>query len=140
MAFQKISSAMKQSKLVKIYIFFWIALLIAFAIGAFLYLNALPNISTGISALIVGALVVVILGNFFFRSKFLLFRSFLEGDKLGIKVEIGVMIVILIVVSAFYNNLLERIGMGLFIAMLVGALIILVFDFLRLKELKSSQL
>jgi len=135
MAFQKISSSMKKSKIVNVYIFFWIALLIAFAIGAFLYLNALPNISTAISALIVGLLVVIIIVNFLFRSRFLLFRSFLEGDKLGIKVEIGVMFVILVVVSIFYNNILERIGIGLFIAVLVGALIILVFDFLRLREL-----
>ena len=136
MRFQQISSAMKQSKIVKIYIFFWLVLLIAFAIGAFIYLNSLPNFSIIISALIASLSIILLISGFFFRSKFLLLRSFLEGDKTGIKFEIVIVIVALVVISVLYKHFLEKLGMALLLVVLIAALAIIVFDFLRLKELK----
>ncbi len=142
MKLREIPQKMKESKIVRAYIYLLIVIIIVFGIGCFIYLNSqLGNsrLSSSLNAALISIFaVLIILIGFFFRAKFLLLRAFIEGHEAGIKFQIGIIIICLILISIFYKFFIEKMGILLFSFTPFFAILILIFDFLRLKELKKK--
>jgi len=137
MNFQKISKKMKESKIVKAYIYLWLVVILLFGIGAFIYMNSKGPFSLEINILVSIAFVIIISVGFLFKARFLLLAGFIEGNKKTIKFQMGVVAIALVAVLIFYNTFLERWGIILFFAILIISILIILFNFLRLKELNN---
>lgn len=138
MNLQEISQKMKESKIIRVYIYLWIIVAILFGIGIFIYLNSNELFSLWLNILMSVCFVIIIIAGFIFRARFLLLAGFIKGDKTTIKFQMGAIIVVLITLLTLYKFFMERWGIALFFSLLIVGLLIMVFDFLRLGELKTK--
>lgn len=138
MSFQEISQSMKESKIVRTYIYLWMILVILFGIGIFIYLNSNELFSLWVNILISVLLVIVVIAEFNFNARFLLLAGFIKGNKTTIKFQIGAIILALVSILIFYKSFIEEHGLLLVSAVFCVGILIVIFSFLRLRELSSN--
>ena len=136
MDFKEISQKMKESKLVKAYIYLWLGAILLFGIGAFIYMNSKGSFSLGINILVSIAFIIILAVGFLFRARFLLLAGFIEGNKSTIIFQSVGVIFVLGMLVGFYKSIMEKYGLFLLSTVFIVGILIVIFNFLRLKELK----
>ena len=130
------------SKLVKVYVYFYFILAIVLGISVFFYLPIFfkpLGLSTFYLYLLSAFVGLIVIGfsyiSFFLESNFFLLKSFLEGEVKGIKFQMYFLLAGLVFLLIFYNRFINSEGFFVYSILIIFGLIQIIFDFLRLREL-----
>src|SRR3989344_1276456 len=122
----KLSEVMKNSIVVKLYIYFYAIIWLVILFGGTFYFAPLVssfwNLSMPIAYILIFFVILVFLVgailSFMFNRRYVLFRHFIEGDKNGIKINIGTLIVFLLIVGFMYKSFIGKDGLWGFFALI----------------------
>ena len=140
----KLSEVMKNSLVVRLYIYFYVIVWLVILFGGTYYfaplINSIWNISISMSYLLIFFVILIFLIgatlSFMFNRRYVLFRHFIEGDKNGIKINMGILVVILIISGIMYKSFIDNDGLWSFIALIIFIIISWIFHIFRYLEVK----
>ena len=133
---KEVYAKMKESLIVRLYVYFYFLLSIFAAVLIFIVLSSKTNIS--MFYIILGSLAPIILGifNFFYTFKSIFIGYFIRGYKRGITVILFIKIIGVIIFIGYKNLIVEYLNITLLILTIIIGLIWIALDFLRMREIK----
>ncbi len=135
---------MNKSLAVKLLFYLGIVISIMAGVVVFIFLTTseraiTPMFSNPIVAGIISIIIVILAFlTFIFNSQFLIWKDFVEGNSLGIKIQLSVIIIFLLVIPFLYKTIVEKYALFGFISIIILMISVVLLDLLRLREIKQT--